>query len=104
QDITLHLAASHDLHRRNAQTLLIDLFAQSHGTGMHAADVCMMRTRSNIKRRRLRAIEQYRHHQSDVRKMSAAAKWVIEHGDVSALEFEIVNRGAHRHWHRPEMH
>ncbi len=53
QDVALDFAGAHDLNRRDAQPFLIDLAAESHGTGVCTAHVSVVGARSHIKVRRL---------------------------------------------------
>src|SRR5690348_15632969 len=73
QDVGLYLPADKKFDRRNAHAFLIDFAAASHRTGVHPADIRMMRARSHVKRRLLRssAGKKDGHHQRDIGQMSS---------------------------------
>src|SRR5438128_825947 len=84
QNIALHYAVGHQLHRRDANAFLIDLFAESHRPGVSSADVGMMGARGDVEiratclRPALRTSCEYWRHQRDIGKMSAPAKGIVE--------------------------
>ena len=42
--------------------------------------------------------------EGNVGQMRPAAKWIVEHHHVARFHPAGINRGPHRHGHRPEMH
>ncbi len=106
EQVAIHGSSVHDLHRRDPETFLVDLAAQSHGAGEGAANIRMMSTRCHEKvrlRRLLAANEDWRDERY-VGQMGAAAEGIVDDGDVASLQFEILQNRTHAHRHRPKMH
>ncbi len=130
QYIRIHRAPPHQFHRRDAHALLIDFAAKPHRAGISPAHIGMMRPRSNIEigihvarvllPAKASGVQMFpaaglaspnsalfhihRRDQGDVGQMRAAAKRIVQHHHVAWLHGARINRGPHRHRHRPQMH
>ena len=85
QNLIVDLSLLEQLHRREAQSLLIDLPRQRHRARRHAADIGVMRTGRQVVGR-FSVFNENRRHGGDIGQVRAAAERVVENDDVARLE------------------
>ncbi len=72
----------------NANALLIDFAGEGHGAGAHTADVGMVGAIGEEEARLGIAFEKDRGDGGDIRKMCAAAKGIVDDGDIAGLKID----------------
>ncbi len=97
-------AAAHQQHRRNADSLLINLARQRHGSRTHAADVSVVRAVRHEERRLAGALHEYGGDCGDIGQVGAAAERIVQNRDVARLEIEGLRRVLDRERHGAQMH
>src|SRR5205807_9705368 len=104
-------SGAQQFNRRDANALLVDLAAESHGAGVSAAHIGMVSARGYVKvgttlrvRSSFRCVHKYWSHEGDVGQVSSAAKGIVEDDHVAIVHGTGFNCRCGRQGHGSEMH